>query len=114
MQAAIDARPCAVCAFDFDLTLRVEKGGRQDVVAPDAKRILDDCLARRYGIAIASANGERHKIVPLLRRTHPVFNDEFFGSLAFQIGEKNKTKEMEAIVAHYQTTPSCVVVYDDT
>jgi hypothetical protein len=46
-----------VCAFDFDHTLRVEEGGRQDAPARDAKGIIADCQVRSAGAALRSTLG---------------------------------------------------------
>lgn len=68
-----------------------------------------------YGIAIASANGDESKIKPVLRDKIDgnTFNDAFFNSAAFQIGESYKTYELQRIARYYNTQTPCIMFFDD-
>lgn len=46
MGAAGSSDAKCACVFDFDLTLRIIRGGDQDYPAPDGKQVIQRCKVR--------------------------------------------------------------------
>lgn len=73
-----------------------------------------DLQEKGYGIAIASANGNEPKMRKVLPLVSPeTFNDDFFGTNAFQFGRDDKDKSLNYILDHFSTHPQCTMFFDD-
>ncbi|GAX80705.1 hypothetical protein CEUSTIGMA_g8140.t1 [Chlamydomonas eustigma] len=104
-----------VCAFDFDNTLRVPHGDDFDAAANEGPASVEACQALGCGLAMASANGNKAKLSKVLSEYYGAFfSTSFFNTSAFQIGQHNKSKELEVLSSYFQVASnSCIVLFDD-
>ncbi|GAX84692.1 hypothetical protein CEUSTIGMA_g12114.t1 [Chlamydomonas eustigma] len=104
-----------VCAFDFDNTLRVPQGNDFDAAADEGPASVEACQALGCGLAMASANGNKAKLTKVLSEYYGAFfSASFFNTSAFQIGQHNKSKELEVLSSYFQVASnSCIVLFDD-
>jgi hypothetical protein len=71
--------------------------------------------SKGYAVAIASANDDVSKIAPVLGRVDgSTFNDGFYKTSAFQVGQADKSQEMRRIAEWYRTPAECIMLFDDS
>lgn len=68
-----------------------------------------------YEVALASANCDTNKMRFVLpnRIDDDIFTDRWFESPAFQTCEPWKTKELDALLEHFDTPRQCMMFFDD-
>jgi hypothetical protein len=119
-----------VCAFDIDQTLtrqslastsscqvsEFEKESDARLTGAYARNAIAECYAAGFQVAIATAEPlilAKLSAPWLTQLSNNRFNSSFFDTPAFGHGNSNKTHMLLGIQSYFETTPECVILFDD-
>ncbi|QDZ17899.1 hypothetical protein A3770_01p04170 [Chloropicon primus] len=105
-----------VCIFDFDHTLKNGCCYHCCGVLPrEAVSAVNECTAKGFDIAIASANLNYNFVRQFLSENFPPELTDKLYTEAVQTGQSYKTKSLTAVLRHYEleSNPECAVFFDD-
>jgi hypothetical protein len=119
-----------VCAFDIDQTLTrqplastsecevksFEKDFYGRLTAAYARQAIAECYAAGFQVAIATAEPfilAKLSEPWLTEISNQKFNATFYDSPLFGHGNSNKTHMLQGIQSYFDTTPECVILFDD-